>query len=284
MVFLKHRSRLKKITATCQTSRVKLSLMVTWTSLSLSGGFQRGSTVFSYLIQLASLKYSSWSTLSSLMCVCVGGGGLLSVAVFFVCVCACASRLLLPSCCPWQDVLSLCPPACSLCFVSINPPSPAPVHMQSLIARVCALPPTILLVCVSSFACLTRVPSPYVTSSLTGPHDRDRGAGHWPRVGLTLPDPQMPAGLCVYVCELGHRCPYHVAPCSLPQLGPLITDCFTPSFHPFLSHSLFEAFMVPLTQRSIVIDRSGSWCSVVAVEECEEREPESERFTVHCGA
>lgn len=62
---------------------------------------------------------------------------------------------------------------------------------------ICAASYIMACVCVSMLACLTRVPGPYVTSSLTGPHDRDRGAGQWPRVGLTPPDPQMPVGLCV---------------------------------------------------------------------------------------
>lgn len=116
---------------------------------------------------------------------------------------------------------------------SVRVPSPAPVYMC-----VCSLPHYGMYVCVcvsaSLFACLTRVPSPYVTSSLTGPHDRDRGAGRWPRVGLTPPDPQTPAGPCVCacVCMLGHRCPNHVAPCSLFQLGPLITGWISPLYLP----------------------------------------------------
>lgn len=68
--------------------------------------------------------------------------------------------------------------------------------------RVCVCVYACAYVCVSLPACLTRVSGPYVTSSLTGPHDRDRGAGRWPRVGLTPPDPQTPAGpVCVCACE-----------------------------------------------------------------------------------
>lgn len=81
--------------------------------------------------------------------------------------------------------------------------------------------------------------------------DRDRGAGRWPRAGLTRPDP--PDARRGRRWVHGHRCPSHVAPCSCSQLGPLIRAPF-PS-HPLSSR--FEALMVSQPQRSIVIDRSG---------------------------